>query len=168
MAKKKKKTTTRRRRRGMGAVALNPTSPMVQIGSAVLGFLVSKPVNGIIDKVTGTLDPKIVAGAQVGLGAAYIFTKGKKNLLLVVGSGVLAGAGLKRAMTAFGIGRIGGYGMTPVLNGYGQVPAIGQGRTNGYKVPGIVNGYIAPGTINNVMGSTRGSGLTNDGSDLMG
>lgn len=172
MAKKGKKPVKRRRRRIGGAMALNPSSPMVMIGSALLGFFFGKTINPLIDKATGSLDTKIVAGAQVGLGAWYfLMSKSKKTLLPTVAIGVLAGAGVKRAFAAFGIG---GYGGIPVLNGYGAIPAlngVGRKTIKGYTPQGTLTGYTPQGTLNgymnpaNVMGGT-GSG-DGTGSDLM-
>jgi len=176
MARKAKKTTKRKSsRRRVGAVALNAKSPMVQIGSAALGFFLAPQVNNMIDKVTGTLDAKIVGAGQAGLGAALMFMKlGKKpSLIQTVAGGVLAGAGAKRLLQALGV--INGYGAVPVigqrmlqssLNGYRQVPVL-----QGYQVPasvnGVFNGYNVPPTPKStVMGSVNG-GYSNDGSSYM-
>lgn len=178
MAKRKKKTTRRRSRRVGATMALTPTNPMVKLGGLVLGFLAATPINAAIDKATGgKIDTKIVGGVQVGLGAFYLLSKGKKNLILTLATGVLAGAGVKREMTAFGIGGIGGYGAVPALGGYGAVPALGYARrVAGYDTPGIVGGYSVPGTMQgaqSVMGgvgnASNGSGIMSDGtSNLMG
>jgi hypothetical protein len=175
MAKKKaKKKTGPRRRRKLGAMALsmNPASPLMKALPVLGGYLLADKINNGIDKAVGTkIDGKIIAGAQVGLGGLYLFMKGKKNLLLTIASGVLAGAGVKRAMSSFGMGGIGGYGAVKVLSGYGAVPSIGRRSVAGYNVPGTLNGYKTPGIVTpqkSVMGGVRGSGLSNDGSDLMG
>ena len=180
MAKTKKKKTTHRRRR-VGAMALNPSSTTMKLITAAAGFLMATPVNAAIDKVTGTsIDQKLVAGGQVGLGAWYLMGKGKKNMLLTIASGVVAGAGLKRGMKAFGIGRLGGYGRVPTIGGnqrlmgYGQVDVL-----NGFSVPGTLNGYETPGIVGRNMNKRRimgsfgddasGSGLLHDhGTSMMG
>lgn len=179
MSKRKKPVKRRRRRMGAAAMSLNPTSPLVKFGAPLLGFFMPGPINGIIDKVAGSIDPKIVGVAQTGLGVLYLMSKGKKNLLLTIAAGVTAGAGAKRAMTAFGIGAIGNYGQVSVLNGYGNVTAIGyreKARLNGYAPQGTLAGYSPQGTLAgpNVMGSVgngngSGSDLMKDGgSSLMG
>lgn len=169
-----RRSTTRRRR--IGAMALNAKSPMVQIGSLAIGFLMGDQINAMVDKVTGTMDAKLVGAAEGGLGAALMFMKigAKKSALEVGAGGVLAGAGVKRLLKAFGvINGIGGYQSVPVIGrkmlpassmqGYGAVPVV-----SGYQVPrlnGVFNGYKVPG--NSVMGSIGSSGLTT-GSDCMG
>lgn len=134
---RRKKTTTKktsRRRRRVGALALNPSSTMVQVAAVAAGYLLAGTVNPMLDKVVPTnVDAKLVAAGQVGLGAALVMGK-KKSLVKTLAGGVLAGAGLKRALTAFGIGRIGNYQSVPAINGYQNVPAIGAGsrRVAGY------------------------------------
>jgi hypothetical protein len=166
--RKKRKSGTRRRR--VGALALNPNSMMVQLGAVGLGFVMANTINSAIDKVAGSMDGKIVAAAQVGLGGMLVFSKmtGKKSLLGVVGGGILAGAGIKRALGEFGVvNGIGGYQNVPVIgrhsmNGYGKVPVI-----SGYRAGGQLNGYPVPRPMHtNIVGST-GSGLSNDGSGYM-
>jgi hypothetical protein len=162
-AKRKKRPATRRRRRIGATAALNPSSPLVQYGSIALGFFMGPKINEAIDKAVGTnIDSKIIAGGQIGLGALLSFKKGKKNLLTTVAGGVLLGAGAKRGLTAFGLGRVGGYQMVPAVGGYQSVPAIGARRVGGYVPgPGGINGYkVSKETV----GST---GLRNAGSNLM-
>lgn len=126
MAKRrtKRKATTRRRGRRMGAMALNANSPLVQYGSIAAGFFLAPTINSSIDKLVGTsIDGKIVAAGQVGLGAMLAFKKraGKGALLQKVIGGVMLGSGAKRAMAAFGIG---GYQSVPSVNGFENVPAV--------------------------------------------
>lgn len=163
MAKRKKSRKTSRRRR-VGAMSFNANSPLVKFGSIAVGFLASDKINAMIDKVTGgKLDPKLVALLQAGGGAYYSFMhKGKKNLPLAVVSGVLTGAGAKRAMSSFGIGKL--------LAGYGDVPVIGK-RVAGYQeVPVIGNGGYVTGydtakvpVMAGVSAGDSGSGITNSG-----
>lgn len=138
--RKRKKNKATRRRRRIGALALNPSSQIVQIASLAGGFFLADKINPMIDKVADPtkVDQKLVAGAQVGLGAAYLYLKkGKKNIILTVASGLFAGAGVKRAMTAFGIGdiAINGYQRVPSVNGYQNVPAVGRRRQVGAYNP---------------------------------
>lgn len=170
--RKKSKSTSRRR---VGAMALNAQSPMVQIGAAAIGFIFGDKINAAIDNVTGTMDAKLVGAGEAGIGAALMFMKlGKKKTILEVGAGgVLAGAGAKRLLKAFGI--INGFEAVPVIgrrmlqnssvNGYGAVPVVA-----GYNVPqrmnGVFNGYNVPPLKQTVMGNV-GSGVGMDGSELM-
>lgn len=185
---KRKKHVTRRRRRRIGAMALNPNSAIVKYAPIVLGYLVAAaPIKTAVDKaLVNTTDATKKANAQkmiyggMTLGGAYLafMDKGKKTVMKSVLSGVLIGAGLKNAMTSFGIG---GYGNVSVLSGYGNLPTLGAGHKsrllNGYQPQGTLNGYQPQGTLsgqNSVMGGTgSGSGSGSDlikegGSNLMG
>lgn len=126
MPKKKTKKRRKSAARRVGALALNPSSEIVMYGSIAAGFLFATPINSGIDKLVGTsVDPKLIAGGQVGLGGAYMFLKkGKKNLALTLASGIMIGAGAKRGLAAFGLGSIGGYQSVPAINGYQSVPAV--------------------------------------------
>lgn len=127
MAKKKAKKTTRRRRSRIGALSLNPASPLVMYGSVAAGYLLANTINTPITNAVGDkLDNKIVAGVQVGIGGYLIMKKGKKSLPVTIAAGLLAGAGLKRGMAAFGIGQthMAGYQNVPAVNGYQNVPSV--------------------------------------------
>lgn len=138
-AKRKKKKSSSRRR--VGAMALNANSALVQYGSIAAGFFAAKTINeNVIDKIADPtkVDQKLVAGAQVGAGAAYLFLKkGAKSLPLVVASGLLIGSGVKRAMTAFGLGAlpINAYQNVPHLNGYQDVHHVGARKRIGQYNP---------------------------------
>jgi hypothetical protein len=155
------------------AMKLNADSPIVQLGSAAVGFILGDKINVMVDKVTGTMDGKLVGGIEAGLGAALVFMKltpGKKSLLQVVPGGLLAGAGIKKLLQEFGvINGIGGYGAVPVigkrivngaLNGYGSVPVV-AGYTPNQALNGIGGYQVPPNPYksSNVMGSL--------GSDLL-
>lgn len=148
-----KRKTSRRRR--VGALALNPGSQLVQLGSVAIGYLMATSINGAIDKVVPTnVDAKLVAAGQVGLGAALVMGK-KKSMIKTVAGGVMAGAGLKRALGAFGIG---GFRSVPAVGNFRSVPAIGARRMNGYT----------PTTGANLAGYTPSSAFANRmGSDLL-
>lgn len=129
--RKKKKSKPTRRRRRISGMSFNASNPIVQYGPMVVGYFLADKINPIIDKVADPtkIDSKIVAGGQIGLGAAYMFLKkGKKNPLLNVASGLLIGSGVKRAMSAFGLGNIAinGYQSVPSVSGYQNVPSIGR------------------------------------------
>jgi hypothetical protein len=163
-AKRKKAKPTRRRRRRIGALALSPSSNLVKFGAIAAGYFLGDKINAAIDKATGDkIDAKIVAGAEVGLGAMLVLKKTNKSLPAVIGGGILLGAGAKRAMSAFGLAGIGGYQSVPTVGGYQNVPAIGYGakrlNTGGYVPgPGGINGYqVAKQAVGGLMDS--GSGL---------
>lgn len=158
MAKKSKKKPAAKR---IGASALlNPANPIVQYGSIAAGFFLGDKINPLIDKATGNLDQKIVAGGQVGLGFLLAYKKGKKNLATTVIGGIMIGSGAKRAMTAFGIG---GFSNVPAVNGFYDVKAV-----NGPSVKRM--GAYTPGgggMSYNTRGSMNGSGILNTGSSMM-
>lgn len=174
MARRKKSKKTSRRRR-IGAMSFNANSPLVKFGSMAAGYFFGDKINALVSKVTGDkIDGKIVGIAQAGLGAYYLFMKkGSKNLPLSIAAGVVAGAGIKKTMASFGIGKLlSGYGDVPVLGrrritGYQQVPVIGSPANNGYvagydtaKVPvmaGVNAGAADNGSgVNNQSGSASG------------
>lgn len=170
MAKKKRnKRKSSSRRRKVGALALNASSPLVKYGSIVAGYFVGDKINtNVIDKITGgKIDNKTLGIAQT-VGGGFLALKKKKagmtGTLLTVAGGLIAGAGIKRAMSAFGVGRVGGYKSVPVLgntmNGYGAVPVIGgRRRVGGYTTnavpPGsaLGGGYTVGPSVSRVMGS---------------
>lgn len=184
MAKNKskgKKKHTRRHKR-VGAMALTANSPLVQYGSIIGGFLLADQINSMLDKVTGTMDAKIVGGLEAGLGAALSFNllkMKKKSVIATAGGGILLGAGAKRLGKALGL--INGFQDVPVvgtrrrMNGYRSVPVIGGYNSARIPVPtggGALNGYAVPAPAGRVMGSigTSGSGsglMATPGSELM-
>lgn len=176
--RRRKAAGTKVRRRRVGATALNfsVNSPLVKWGSVALGYFIGDKLTAPLVKMIGDkVDPKIVAGAEVGLGFLLAMKKGKKNMLTVVGGGLLLGAGVKSAMQAFGLGGIGPYGRIPVIAGagpYGRVPVIGKRHLGNYSPSASLNGYSPSGTINSskIMGTVDGSsGITreNAGSNMM-
>lgn len=163
MAKRRRAKKTTRRRRIGAAGKLNANSPLVKFGSMAAGYFLGDKINEQIEKVTGDkIDGKIVAGLEVlgGLilgGTIKLGKSGAKpKLPMVVIGGVLAGAGLKKGLTEFGV--INGFYSVPVVNGYRSVPAL-----NGYNpTPGSqMNGYRVPNRM--VMGAVSvdasGSGI---------
>lgn len=174
MAKKRKGA-----KRRVGAASLNPGSPIVKLAAIAAGyFLTADPVNTAIDKANtkaatatepaGTrVGETVVMGGELGLGALLLLSKSKNKttgLIKTAAGGVLAGAGLKRALKKFGV--IKGYQSVPVIGsrrmaGYQSVPVIGgvpgqlQGvppQLNGYRSAGSgVNGYTSQGS--GVLGS---------------
>jgi hypothetical protein len=133
MAKKKvgKKNAAKR----MGATSLlNPANPMLLYGSIALGyFVVGSKINDMIDQAAGDkIDGKIIAAGEVGLG--YLLAKNKKkSLLTTVGGGIVIGAGIKRALTSFGIG---GFYNVPGVAGFYDVKAVNRAKRLGAYTPG--------------------------------
>jgi hypothetical protein len=156
---KRKKSKSRRRVGATGTMSAN--SPVVKFGSLAGGYLLSDKIQEQIDKITGSMDSKIVNGALAAVGFYYLFFfKGKKNLALSAVLGLAAGAAAKGLLVDFG-----------VLNGFMNVPTVGNFRNTpvingGYTVPapmlnGIGNGYTVPAS--SVMGAVpdtaSGSGI---------
>jgi len=193
MARKKSKKKTTRRRRRIGAMALNPSSTMMKVAAIALGYLVAAtPIKTAVDKALVNVTDlekkksyeKMIYGGMT-LGGAYFnfMDKSRASMIKTILAGLATGAGLKNSLTAFGIGRIGGYGQVPALGGYGQVPALGNRKgLTGYAPQSTLNGYSPQSTLSgrNVMGNTKtyagasagngnGSDLVKDGgSSLMG
>lgn len=169
MPKTKKRRTTRRR---MGA-ALSPSSPLVQLGSVLLGyFLLADPINDAIDKMAKGSDPiisdmkdKMIGAGEAGLGGYLVLAKSRRYLIKTVIGGILAGAGVKRLLKNLKV--ISGFQNVPVvgrvrprLGGFRQMPVIGQGFTptganamTGYPIGNRASTYAQ------IMGSSNGSGL---------
>lgn len=163
MAKRKAKKTTRRRRK-MGALAMKANSNIVKLGAIALGYFMGDKINDTIMSATGgKIDGKIVAGAEAGLGALLLLSKGKPSMIKTIGGGVALGAGLKKLLKEFGIiNGIGGYGNVPVvgrrrINGYGNVPVVGA-----YSSPGTLAGYSTEGTLASRNGSAVMAGIRPD------
>lgn len=159
MAKRKKKKSSATRR-SVGAMKLNAKTlgPIVQIGSVVAGLALAKKINPMIDKVIppDKVDQKIVAGGQTLGGGFLLLKKLTKNptinLVLSGIGGVAAGAGVIRAMTAFGLNKMAGYQDVNAVAGYQDVRAVGSG---GYR-----RSSRRPYSSN---GSLAGSGLMGTG-----
>lgn len=172
MAKSKKKPAKRK----VGARKLNPSSPIVKIGSIALGYFLGSKINAPIEKLVGDkVDGKIVGAAEAGIGAYLVFGKGKKSVVKTAVGGLLVGAGAKKLMTEFGIGRVAGpYGRVNVVastgSPYGRVNVL-----NGYTPNNALNGYTPNNALNgrgkvmSGVGAASGSGMTNGnpGSEMM-
>jgi hypothetical protein len=151
MAKKKAKKGHKKSRRRIGALSLNPASPLVKFAPIALGFGAGDMINDQIDKIVpDSVDQKIVAGVQVVAGFFLAFKMGKKSVLKSVVGGALLGAGAKRAAKEFGI--LSGFQNVPVLGNFQNVPVLGT-----YNVPSPmlngVGGYDVPTPMSSVMGS---------------
>jgi len=203
--RRKKSHSKRRRSRRVGAMSLGGKDTGIKLLAVGAGFLLGSTVNGMIDKMLPkTTDPTPVPTknaqtmamvGEIGIGGLLLLRKqaGSTGMLMKVAGGVLAGAGIKRALGVLGVlNGIGGYQSVPVIGrgshrmaGYQSVPVIGantpaqlSGRIpaqlNGYRPAGSgVGGYTSQGS--GVMGGIgscdggSGSGITtNSGSGYMG
>lgn len=154
MAKKKSKKKGSSSRR-VGAAKLNPK--LLAVAGVAAGYLVGDKVNAKIASVAGSVDPKIIAGAEAVVGGFLLFKKGKKSPVQSVVGGFLLGAGVKTGLKAFGV--INGFQNIPVIGkrmaGFQNVPVIGAYATN----PVAVGAFAANRSpIGAVMGCTDGSG----------
>lgn len=166
--KSTKKKTTRRHRR-VGALSMRGNAQLFKIAAIAAGYFLGDKLNDFITNATGgKIDGKIVAGAEVGLGALLLMSKGRQTMMKTVIGGLSLGAGLKKALKEFGV--ISGYGNVPVLGarrpmrrvaGYGDVPVIG-----GYDSPGTLAGYDSPGTLAGNRQRVM-AGMNSSGSGLM-
>lgn len=129
MAKRKaaKRKKSSRRVSGMN---LSKKGNLIYVAAIAAGFLLGNKVNELIDKVSGSLDPKIVAMIQAGVGFA-LPTWLLKNMAGKIIGGLLLGSGLKRGLKAFNI--ISGFRDMRVIAGNEQI--AGRGRKVGYPLP---------------------------------
>lgn len=191
MAKRRKKSGRRRSRR-VGAFKMGGKDTGLKLAALAGGFFLGDMINGQIDKLltkttaatattpatTSSTPTMLATVGEIGLGGLLLMRKkqaGIMGMVVPVGGGLLAGAGIRRALKTMGI--ITGYQSVPVIGrhrmaGYQSVPVIGKTYTppqlsgkpaqlQGYRV----NGYTSAGS--GVMGSVgavdSGSGITNTG-----
>lgn len=190
MARRKKHHKPHRRRR-VGGLNLGGKGAAMKLLAVGAGFLLGNTINGAIDRLLPkTADPvpvptknaqMMAAVGEVGIGGLLLLYKksGNTGMIMSGAGGVLAGAGLKRALKVMGImsgfqsvpvigrHRMAGYQSTPVIGG--NVPSQLSGRTppqlSGYRPAGSgVGSYVNQGS--GVMGSIgscddgSGSGIT--------
>lgn len=196
----KKKKHHKRRHRNVGAMSIGKGDTGLKLLAVAGGFFLGNTINTQIDKLlpkeaspaggtaaiatpTKTAQTMAMVG-EIGIGGLLLLRK-RSNTIMKVAGGVLAGAGIKRALSVMGVMTgIGGYQNVPVIGahrmaGYQNVPVIGanvvpsqlSGRTppqlSGYRPAGSgVGGYLSQGS--GVMGSTigscgGGSGITSTG-----
>lgn len=118
---KAKRTTTRRRR--VSGVSMNANSPVVQMGAIAAGYFLENTVKAQIDKMTGTMDPKIVAGGLAILG--FVLRSKVKGTAAAVAGGLMMGAGIKRGIAAFTAPQLApAVAGLPVVSGYRDMRAI--------------------------------------------
>jgi hypothetical protein len=169
MAKKKH---GKRHHRRVGASLLNPRSPLIMIGALAAGYFLGDTINTAIDKFmpttsgTSTISslPTIIMVGELGLGGLLLLKK-RKTLITTAAGGILAGAGIRRALKAAGM--VTGYQSVPVIGrrmgAYQSVPVIGgvpaqlagvPSQLQGFRVNGAGNnGYVPVGSGTRVMGS---------------
>lgn len=184
---KRKKSNRRRRSRRVGAVSLGKKGTGLKLLAIAGGYLMGDMINGAVDKLlpgtkdatTGikTIDPnmnRMAAVGEIGIGGLLLLSK-KSGTVMKVGGGLLAGAGLKRALVQMGV--LKGYQSVPVIGrhrmaGYQSVPVIGNtgmppqlsGRTPAQLQGFRVNGYNNQGSGMGVLAGDNGSGITNTNS----
>jgi len=165
----KRKHRSKRHHRRVGASMLNPRSPILMIGSIAAGYFLGNTINDAIDKMLPTPAagatglsahlPTIVMAGEIGLGGLLLLKK-RKSLITTGLGGVLAGAGIHRALKSAGM--VSGYQSVPVIGrrmaGYQSVPVIGRTPAQLSGMPSQlqgfrVNGYRPVGSGSNVMGS---------------
>lgn len=165
MAKKKSKRRGRSRR--VGAVSLSGKKGtglklLAIAGGYLLGDTINTQVDKILPKKTnadGTKTPNQTVGiaAEVGLGGLLLLKK-KQTMLTTVGGGILAGAGLKRALKTMG-----------VLKGYQSVPVIGKPRMAGYQSVPVIGNTVVPPQLSGTPAQLQGyrvNGYTPAGSGM--
>lgn len=193
MPRRKRHTVKRHRRRrhgSVGALKLGGKDSGLKLIALAGGFFLGKQINAAIDKLntttTGTpavstnrVNPNMLTVGEIGIGGLLLLRKKSPGMLgtgLQVAGGVLAGAGLRRAIGQLGF--MNGYQSTPVIGrhrmaGFQSVPVIGQrmppqlsGSRGPAQLQGFrVNGYTPTGSgVMGSIGSTdTGSGITNSG-----
>lgn len=181
--RRKHSTHHRRRRRHVGALGLKGKDTGLKLAALAGGFFLGKSINGMIDSlavkmspatgttavtsnITGSNIPTVAATVgEVGVGGLLLMMKkrpGTTGMILKVAGGVLAGAGLRRAIGQMGF-----------MNGYQSVPVIGRHRMAGYQsVPVIgqrtIPAQLAGGNTPAQLQGFRVNGYTPTGSGVMG
>jgi hypothetical protein len=195
--RRSKKHTKRRRSRRVGALGIGKGDTGLKLLSIAGGFFLGNTINTQIDKMlpkepppagstTASTAPSKTAQTaamvgEIGLGGLLLLRK-RSPMMLKVAGGVLAGAGIKRALNVMGVlTGIGGYQSVPVIGthrmaGYQNVPVIGANpvpsqlagartppQLSGYRPAGSgVGGYLSQGTgvLGSVGNCDKGTGIT--------
>lgn len=165
-----KKHKKRKHRRRMGAIGGGKSSNLIKVGAIAVGYLMADTINGKIDTflpktknaTTNVDEPNqwVGVGAELGVGGLLLMRKrGKYKMATDVAGGILAGAGLKRALKKTG-----------VIAGYQSVPVIGNRRVAGYQQTPVIGGRPAQlqGTPAQLQGGFRVNGYLSQGSSVMG
>jgi hypothetical protein len=193
MAKKRKQK--RRRTRRVGAFSMGKKDMGLKIASLAAGYFLANTINAKLDQLTtkttaatattpATITPPpatLLLVGELGLGGLLLLRKGgagTMGMVTKVAGGLLAGAGIKRALKTMGI--ISGYQAVPVIGkhrmaGYQSVPVIGgtppqlAGRPSqlqGFRVNGYTN--TGSGVMGGIGAIEGGSGINNSGTGYMG
>lgn len=178
MAKRRKKHSRRRSRR-VGAFRLGGKGNGMKLAALAGGFFLGNTINAQIDKlltkVGGTTTTTTTATTtsssmntvatvgEIGLGGLLLMRKqaaGTMGTVLTVGGGLLAGAGIRRALKSMGI-----------MTGYQSVPVIGRPRMAGYQSVPVIGNRITPPQLAGRPAQLQGyrvNGYTPAGSGVMG
>jgi hypothetical protein len=159
-----KKKKQKRHRRRVGAFSSKSKDIGIKVLAVGAGILLGKTLNGFADKVLPkTTDPvpvptknaeMLATAGELGIGALLLLRRqsGPIGLGMKVAGGLLAGAGIRRALKIMGV--IGGYQSIPVIGrhprmaGYQSVPVIGgsvPGQLSG-GIPAQLRGYVPAGS----------------------
>ncbi len=133
--RKRRSSAPRRRRRVSG---IKKNDALIMIGAAAAGYYLGPKINdAIAAKVGTTVDPKIIALAEVAAGyflPKMLGARGSMAMISKVAGGLLIGSGAHLGLKEFG-----------VVSGYGSVPMI-NGRMNGYRDVRTLSGLDLPAT----------------------
>jgi len=179
MAKRRRKSGRRTRRRVSGGFGMKGKDGMLKVAALAGGFFLGKSINAQVDKLlmkmnnstatstttTSTATGTIATVAEVGIGGLLLLRKGGKGMTgkaMTVAGGVLAGAGIRRALASMGF-----------MSGYQNVPVIGRHRMAGYQnVPvigkSVIPAQLAGGSTPAQLQGFRVNGYTPTGSGVMG
>lgn len=173
MAKRKKQKRRHRRRVGALGLSLSSSGTGLKLLSVGAGFLLGNTINGWVDTLISKTDPTtgiktvpagMATAATVGevvVGALLLMKKGggTTNMIMQAGGGILAGAGLKRAVKQMGL-----------MSGYQSVPVIGKHRMSGYQSVPVIGNTVVPPQLAGRPAQLQGykvSGYTPHGSGVM-
>lgn len=185
MSRRRRKHVTHHRRRShrrhVGALGLKGKDSALKLAALAGGFFLGKAINGQIDKIfvkispaTGTTAstsnipgskiPSVAATVgEIGIGGLLLIRKkspGMLGMVLQVTGGILAGAGLRRAIGSMGM-----------MNGYQSVPVIGRHRMAGYQSVPVIGRSNMPAQLAGQPAQLQGfrvNGYTPTGSGVMG
>ncbi len=142
---------------------------MISIASVAVGYLMADTINAQIDKMlpasmttpapagtTSSITNYVPVIGELGIGAALIAFK-KTGMIGAVAGGLLAGAGIKRALKQVG-----------AISGYQSVPVIGSRnrRMAGYQSTPVIAGI--PGQLSGTPSQLSGGGYRSGGSGVSG
>lgn len=186
MPRRRRKHVTHHRRRShrrhVGALGLKGKDSTLKLVALAGGFFLGKTINAQIDKlfvkmspatgttvntsnVTGSNIPTVVATiGEIGIGGLLLMRKktGGASMYLKIAGGILAGAGIRRAVGQMGF-----------MNGYQSVPVVGRHRMAGYQSVPVIGRNITPaqlagGSMPAQLQGFRVNGYTPTGSGVMG